>query len=178
MLGLIAGLTVPSIVVAVNKSKKKAIQKEVVNMVANIAFDFANAGDNPNQLSFPAYFLKKANVTKSCPNNSFSEGCVVKSMQPYQQTYPGALLPNGATVVFQGSEPPYTATVYEVIIDTDGEAGSNDHQANLWYVINAADTPSPYVTGGITSSFTLKPYQVVPSSHRGWVSSNLSPYYD
>ena len=178
MLGLIAGLTVPSIVVAVNKSKKKAIQKEVVNMVANIAFDFANAGDNPNQLSFPAYFLKKANVTKSCPNNSFNEGCVVKSMQPYQQTNPGALLLNGATIVFQLV--PGTSQIYEIVVDDDGEAGSNDHQANLWYVISVGDTPTNYSipASGNPISVPLKPYQVVPSSVRFWVSSNLSLYYD
>ena len=73
VLGLIAGLTVPSIVTSVQKAKNKAMQKETIQMISEVISagvmngDFANIS-NWDLLSptspIPQYFTSKLNATQ------------------------------------------------------------------------------------------------------------------
>ena len=89
VLGLIAGLTVPSIVASVDKSKSKASMKEAIQMVSSVFQagylngDFANitSWDIKNQNgtgSITNYFSSKFNYTKQClTGDTTSKGCAV-----------------------------------------------------------------------------------------------------
>jgi prepilin-type N-terminal cleavage/methylation domain-containing protein len=87
VLGLIAGLTVPSIVVAVDRSKTRSMLKESVQIISAITQagmlngDFANVADwnlgtstNPNGIV--GYISSKLNYTKQCLTTDItSDGC-------------------------------------------------------------------------------------------------------
>ncbi len=87
MLGLIAGLTVPSIVASVDKSKNKAILKEDFQILSSIIqagvlsgdFDSLTSWDIVNQngpTSLTGYFNSKLNSTRQCLTGDFtSQGC-------------------------------------------------------------------------------------------------------
>ena len=87
VLGLIAGLSVPSIVASVEKSKNKAILKEDFQILSSIIqagvlsgdFDSLTSWDIVNQngpTSLTGYFNSKLNSTRQCLTGNFtSQGC-------------------------------------------------------------------------------------------------------
>ena len=83
VLGLIAGLTVPSVVASVNKSKNKALQKETIAILKTIVQegyqngDFASITDwDVDSTSAPIvqFFSKRLNAT-NCPKGKTTFPC-------------------------------------------------------------------------------------------------------
>jgi type II secretory pathway pseudopilin PulG len=83
LLGLIAGLTVPSVVASVNKSKNKALQKETIAILKTIVQegyqngDFASITDwdfDSTSAPIVQFFSKRLNAT-NCPKGNTTFPC-------------------------------------------------------------------------------------------------------
>ncbi len=139
VLGLIAGLTVPGIVVSVDKSKNRAILKETVQLLSQITqagvlngdfqsvtnWDITSSGTG----SIVDYLSSKLNFTKQClKTDTSSAGCV--------RAYPGVtpahatnthnarwILPSGAKVQVQ--QPIYVTPSY-ILWTITSKAYAND----------------------------------------------------
>ena len=121
VLGLIAGLTVPSIVASVDKSKNKAILKEDFQILSSIIqagvlsgdFDSLTSWDIVNQngpTSLTGYFNSKLNSTRQCLTGDFtSQGCSKNDPtsiwgQDFTNNHNGRwVLPNGSKLKFNAT---------------------------------------------------------------------------
>ncbi len=119
MLGLIAGLTVPSIVASVKVSKDRAAMKEAVQTISavvqdaylNGSFDVfplnghgADVTTNNTSSSISGYLSSKLNYTKQClASDTTSAGCKfgdagLAAAAPSNTTFARWILPNGAKI--------------------------------------------------------------------------------
>ena len=118
VLGLIAGLTVPSIVVSVDRSKNRAILKEAFQIVSAITQagvlngDFASITDwdivnSTNPQGIVGYLTSKLNYSKQClTGDTTSVGCTYKLLGypptgPHNNHNARWILPNGAKIQAQ-----------------------------------------------------------------------------
>jgi type II secretory pathway pseudopilin PulG len=122
VLGLIAGLTIPSIVVSVDRSKNRSVLREAFQTISAITQagvlngDFANISDwdlvnSTNPQGIVSYVSSKLNYSKQCLTaDTTSEGCKrgwtampandIRNVQNARW-----ILPNGAKI--QATEPFY-----------------------------------------------------------------------
>ena len=117
VLGLIAGLTVPSIVTSVDRSKNKALFKETFQLISEITYngvingDFANlSNDSDWWYDGPSnavnYISSKLNYSKQCfTGDTTSDGCHLNSETNYTYGNHNArwILTNGVKVQAVGN---------------------------------------------------------------------------
>ncbi len=170
-MGLIAGLTVPSIVVAVDKSRTTAQFKEAQQIIKEIMSTGYQNGDFQNITSFDIvnqkgagsivdYFTKKLNYSKQCfTGDQTSRGCT--------NFYPGYfsisnhngrwILPSGTSIKFHdGSWVSMNGFGFEIVAkpnETMVVSGENANYTSLF--CNPSDTPILY--WGSSSYPTVKP---------------------
>jgi prepilin-type N-terminal cleavage/methylation domain-containing protein len=120
ILGEIATFTIPKILSSQQNGMKKVILKETVATLEQIKYKEIDIGGST--ASSTNVFLDNINAVKVCKTNSQTEGCYS------YDTYPGALLHNGAVIAsFDG----WTAwggpgcEVDGIIIDWNGNTGPN-----------------------------------------------------
>ena len=145
VLGLIAGLTVPSIVTSVENSKRKAILKEGVQLFSDLVADYAmNA---PSQ-DFRTWVFTKVNTVKNCTGGVQAGGCHTCLTGDWStaswnwRTSQGGVLPNGLVFSFQplyGDE-----TSMQINLDYNGSSGSNFAytSSSNWDTLSLAAVPS------------------------------------
>ena len=118
ILGLIAGLTVPSIVVSVQKAQNKTLQKEAIQTIGAIIQDGVMNGDfssitnwDIQSSSSPVitYFTSKLNAIQ-CPKNTLTPPCdhnntnTPANVSNATNNHSGRwVLPNGTKVWFYGT---------------------------------------------------------------------------
>ena len=173
VLGLIAGLTVPSIVNAVQVSRTKAVLKETFQIVSLLAQDFVMNGDASSITSYSPtatgagtiadYISSKLSITKQCLSTDLtSDGCnknggwpgnTFDSFWNIQSTR--WILPNGAKI--QGYAPPYGfySNYWAIFITADGYKDGSSFTKDVMRVsCNILDYPVSFI-----SSRTLNPGQ-------------------
>jgi prepilin-type N-terminal cleavage/methylation domain-containing protein len=107
VLGLIAGLTIPSIVNSVESSKKRAIFKEDIQILSQVFTDMVQSGYGQN-ISIVANLTPKLNATKVCDTDIVAQGCMKTA--PTGLSYGdsvGFLMPNKSVILFPKN---YTTT--------------------------------------------------------------------
>jgi prepilin-type N-terminal cleavage/methylation domain-containing protein len=138
VLGLIAGLTVPSMVNSVVVSKRLALLKETKQVLQSIVTEGIQNGDLRAASSWTdwttinanrAYLRSKLNATKVCPSNAVTEGCIgntsTSGVDPHVATsltgY-AQVLPNGVTIASGGNA---VAQGGVIVIDMNNKEGPN-----------------------------------------------------
>jgi type II secretory pathway pseudopilin PulG len=98
VLGLIAGLTVPSIVISVEQSKNKTLLKETIGTLKTLTMSYS--GFSSEYPSFIAYLKDKMAYQKYCPTTMVAGGCRTTVPLGFGSapSSPGFLLQNGVTV--------------------------------------------------------------------------------
>ena len=167
VLGLIAGLTVPSIVTSVEKSKRQSLLKEGFQVISSIVqegymngdFDNITSWDIVNQKgagSIVDYFDKKLNATYRCNTSDTTKGCGrntntliiqgVRFASGTQWNHNGVwIMPSGAMYWFNlSSQVSRQAIMWDVASNaysTDFYLGDNNPSTiHCW--CNLSDTPN------------------------------------
>ena len=156
MLGLIAGLTVPSIVVSVKKAKTIALEKETIQMITQIiqegylSGDFANISDwsvlNPTD-PVVNYFTSKMNIAMQCNKGNITSTCAtVKTSYPIT----GAnndhsarwLLRSGVSFSLYGNNNGGNGRLGSMILmSMNSDPGDPKQARSIEIVCNISDTP-------------------------------------
>jgi prepilin-type N-terminal cleavage/methylation domain-containing protein len=170
VLGLIAGLTIPSIVTSVENSKRKAILKEGVQLFSDLVADYAmNA---PSQ-DFRTWVFTKVNTVKNCTGGVKAGGCHTCLTGEWSNaswgwlTSQGGVLPNGLVFSFQtlyGDE-----TSMQINLDYNGSSGPNAAYSGNWDTLSLAAVPS-----GVDHPFIHRTTNVKLGQIRGWDYDNPS----
>ena len=184
VLGLIAGLTVPSIINSVEKSKNKAMQKEAIQVISQIIQagyfngDFQEItnwdGEDPNS-DLVQYFTKKLNA-KHCPKGTVTEPCNHKllyysDVTNYHNNHSLRwVLPNGTQIMIPNS---YYAKPwhFQFIIDSKPSGSSSFAVAGgdqIAIGCNPAETTSTGVGGGGWTYAGIKPGMCSAPLGAGW----------
>ena len=160
VLGLIAGLTVPSIVASVEKSKRQALLKEGFQLVSEIIQNGYMNGDfneittwdiNLNSPgSIADYFGKKFNYSKQCLASDFtSSGCSDYSYAPLRHSCRW-VFPNGMKI---SCNEPNQVNNTRILLNVYSDAYKTTNVISMTeknptvvqFVCNISDTPiNPY----------------------------------
>ena len=137
VLGLIAGLTVPSVINSVSRARNKALQKETVQVIASIIQDGMMNGDFTAITNWSIanttdpivqYFTRKLNASKQCPDGTLAAPCDHNwdNANHQYETNDSArwVLPNGVKIWFGIGILSPTSTAIPVLIDSKPE-GTN-----------------------------------------------------
>lgn len=140
VLGLIAGLTVPSIINSVETSRKKAIFKESLNIIKTLGQDYI-LNNTPafaeNGVGHPYvnYIFSRMNVVKDCSKHGqtvSTSGCAA-STYTVANTHPafnykdlrGSLLASGALIMTTGGSGSNDGIQLGISIDWNGDKPPN-----------------------------------------------------
>ena len=117
ILGLIATFTIPKVLQTTESNQRKAVFKETIGSITEIAYDMWHQ----NRLGDQDYFLSRLNIVKYC-NPGATGDCWTAAMgnSETQTIAPAATLQNGVVI----SRPNVTNRSY-MIIDYNGQAGPN-----------------------------------------------------
>jgi hypothetical protein len=128
VLGLIAGLTIPSVINSVEIGKKKAIFKEDIQILSQVFTDMVQSGYDQN-ISIVANLAPKLNYTKICDTDIVAQGCMKTA--PAGLTFDNAigfLMPNNSVFLFARNQPHYpyaTPTMMWFYLDYNGDKTSS-----------------------------------------------------
>jgi hypothetical protein len=112
VLGLIAGLTVPSIVVAVETGKRKALFKESLQVISQVVQEGVLNGDFEGMANFDVqsptspfvqYFTNRLNA-KNCPKDTLTPPCNIslENLDPtdFRSNHSGRWILNNGVQIF------------------------------------------------------------------------------
>ena len=180
VLGLIAGLTVPSIVVSVEKAKTKALLKESLQAISQIVQAGVLNGDFDNMTNFDVtsptspfvdYFTTKLNA-KNCPKDTLTPPCDIslENLSPssgYSNHSARWILSNGVQIFRRGDWTVFGSHIsFSIDVKPNGtnsKFGVGGDQ--LWVICNIGSTPLPLDLGGLPMPLSIKSTQCA------------SPYY-
>ena len=171
VLGLIAGLTVPSIVVSVQASQNRAKMREAFKVISDITQNAYLNGDFENITRWDAvtttsgsivdYITNKSGLvfTKQClASDNTSKGCNVPNAAVANNISARWILPNG------------------VLIQAHYVSSWSDPRIMDWTIVT--DTEKPPVMGSTAIYLQCNSGGIVPGSlnlYGGWNSSQLKP---
>ena len=128
VLGLIAGLTIPSVINSVEISKKKAIFKEDIQILSQVFTDMVQSGYDQN-IFIVANLAPKLNYTKMCDTDIVAQGCMKTAPTILHFDNPvGFLMPNNSVFLFARNQPHYpyaTPTMMWFYVDYNGDKTSS-----------------------------------------------------
>jgi prepilin-type N-terminal cleavage/methylation domain-containing protein len=100
VLGLIAGLTIPTIVNAVETSKRKALFRETVQIVAQVVQQGVLSGELTPDDAGETYMIDHLNATKVYPTEACVENNWLYPLPYYRASVKDAILNNGVILSF------------------------------------------------------------------------------
>jgi prepilin-type N-terminal cleavage/methylation domain-containing protein len=100
VLGLIAGLTIPTIVNAVETSKRKALFRETVQIVAQVVQEGVLSGELTPDDAGETYMLNHFNAVKTCPTEACAENIWLYTSPTHRAFVKDAILNNGVILSF------------------------------------------------------------------------------
>ena len=166
VMGVIAALTVPSMLNAVELNKMKAVGKESLNTIQNILSQNFNTGEKPDD--YWGYLGQHLNPAKVCPANDFTGPCT--TYQGEGITHERFILQNGAMIVYylEDVNALYLAVRLTSTLRGPAAVGANSPQGFVRF--NKTDAPlAPY-----GSAEALKPGQLGPWS----TTADIQAWYD
>ena len=123
VLGLIAGLTIPSVINSVEIGKKKAIFKEDIQILSQVFTDMVQSGYDQN-ISIVANLAPKLNYTKMCDTDIVAQGCMKTAPAVLHFGNPvGFLMPNKSVFLFAPSTT--TPSLMWLYVDYNGDKTSS-----------------------------------------------------
>jgi hypothetical protein len=184
VLGLIAGLTIPSIVVSVEKAKTKALFKESLQAISQIVQggvlngDFDNMNVNGSELYDPnsplvQYFMTKFNG-KNCPTGTVTPPCDISlenlPVTDNRSNHSGRwILNSGVQLFIHSSWNKQSQSFINFYIDTKPNGTNSKFGAGgdqLWLLCNIGTAPLPLDVGfGVTFPFPIKSGQCASTNY-------------
>jgi prepilin-type N-terminal cleavage/methylation domain-containing protein len=139
ILGLVATLSGSAFFASFEKSKNKAVFQETLHIFKTVLHEAFVSENNATNWDL---FSKQTNVIKSCPNNSWVEGCNITGYWYGYHGHPGLVFHNGARV--NSAYFPYTGTGAQYgyfFIDINGATPPNtDGKDQAILCFNRGDT--------------------------------------
>jgi prepilin-type N-terminal cleavage/methylation domain-containing protein len=169
VMGVIAALTVPSMLNAVELSKMKAVGKESLNTIQNILNQNFNTGEQPTD--YWTYLRDHLNAAKVCPVGQGAVGTPCFTYQGDTATHERLILQNGAMISFSLEDVNSLYLCLRLTSTLRGPAavGANSPQGFLRF--NKTDAPIA-ASGFYTEA--LKPGQLGPYS----TTTDIQAWYD
>ena len=190
VLGLIAGLTVPSIINSVETKKNKSMQREAIQVISEIINtgylngDFQNItnwdGEDPNS-DLVQYFTKKLNA-KHCPKGTVTPPCTHShgylGLTDYHNNHSLRwVLPNGTQIMIPNSY--YARPVHiDFNINTNTKpAGLSRQGVAGGEIIILGCNPGDAISTGISWPYSgVKPGMCAFPSGSGWDAQRNALY--
>jgi prepilin-type N-terminal cleavage/methylation domain-containing protein len=148
VVGVVSTLTVPAVMSNVQEGQRRAVFKETITMLGQLAYQGVASGEftEANAIS---YMQSKLNAAKVCPTNGSTEGCTTVTYPEHNQHQrPSVLLANGAYVALNTANSNFSAyNDLAVFIDSDGAKGPNSRGVDsLWIYLHTIDTTATATT--------------------------------
>ena len=170
ILGVIAVFTIPKVLISQQNSKKAAIMKEAISMMAQLTWEGTVTGElRPDTAA--DYYFSKINAVKACYDDPDGNSCwktsqpaVGGTIESWQSAY---ILHNGAQI--GGIQNSSAANPYWFfILDWNGEAGPNvEGDDQIMLGINFVDGGAPpYGYTGPSKKGTISPLDGYPVSQK------------
>jgi prepilin-type N-terminal cleavage/methylation domain-containing protein len=133
IIGVLAGLSAPTVLDNIDKAKRKAVFKETFNMMSNVLSTTSQNGELEDAVANQTVhqlFTRYLNPARTCQVVAMADNACIKNPETWVEDV--LVLPNGAAV----SIPTRAAFVYGNVeyafsIDWNGVAGSNTHGTAL-----------------------------------------------
>jgi type II secretory pathway pseudopilin PulG len=177
VLGLIAGLTIPSVVVSVENAKIKTSAKEAIQTMSQIVQegilngDFSNITnwslDNPTD-PIVAYFTKRlGSVSKQCLKDDLAYPCNLTfggyALSSYDNHSARWILSNGTAIQFCGL---YVNSGY-ILVSIQLKRSPNKQMDIVWNISETPTSPTPH-----NPSLVLKSGQAGPWHYAGQLAAD------
>lgn len=121
ILGVIAAFAIPKVLSSQQDSKRKAIFRETIASIEAVTWQAFQEGKLVPS-SNGSYILSRLNTVKLCNTNADAQGCWQHAMPGPEETEPGAILHNGATIGGFNDSTGYDNWIF---IDWNGPAPPN-----------------------------------------------------